>query len=157
MRTLRFAGLVGLLGGGAGELSFRRVLLPTFPGWTYDVALRTIFDQMLFAPAVLAWVVAGTALLTTNGDTAYARHKLDVDFVHSLGDMWKLWCGGAAFNYLVVPTPWQPPATSLLMVVWAFYVSRRVHLPTMRHGFSEQHSPERIGAYIRDEQSRAEW
>ena len=44
-RTLRFAALAGVLAGGVGELWFRRALLPTFPGWTYDVALRTAFDQ----------------------------------------------------------------------------------------------------------------
>ena len=45
LRTLRFAGLVGVVVGIAGELWFRRLLRP-FPGWTYDVALRTTFDQV---------------------------------------------------------------------------------------------------------------
>ena len=44
-RTLRFAGIVGALVGVAGESWFRRLLRP-FPGWTYDVALRTTFDQV---------------------------------------------------------------------------------------------------------------
>lgn len=155
IRTLRFALLAGALGGGGGELWFRRALLPTFPGWTYEVALRTAFDLAFFAPAVLGVVVGATALATTRGDGAYAVHKLRLDWAHSLGKMWTLWCGGAAASYLLVPTPWQPPFAAGLGVVWACYVSRRVHLPTARRGFDVTHSPEKVGSYLRAEAARA--
>lgn len=157
LRTLRFAILIGGLVGGAGELWFRRALLPTFPGWTYDVALRTAFDQALFAPAVLTAVVGGTALLTRWGDVDYACHKLREDCYHGLGKMWSLWTSGAAANYLLVPTPWQPSFAAVLGVAWAFHVSRRVHLPTRRTDFSVSHTPERVGEYLKSEQRKASW
>ena len=156
VRTLRFALLTGGLVGGLGELWFRRVLLVSFPGWTYDVLLRTVFDQAFFAPAVLAMVVGSTAVLSIGGDAAYAEHKLKQDGVHSLGKMWALWSGSAAASYLLVPTPWQPPFAMGLSVVWAFYVSRRAHLPTASRGFAVSHSPVRVGAYLRDESTRAQ-
>ena len=153
VRTLRFAALVGVLAGGAGEYWFRFALLPTFPGWTYEVALRTIFDQALFSPAVLAAVVGGTALLGQNGDVAYARHKLQHDWPTALGRMWTLWTCGAMASYLLVPTPWQPLCASGLATMWACDVSRRVHLPTARRGFAVTHAPERVGAHLRDQMS----
>ena len=156
-RTLRFAALAGALAGGAGELWFRRALLVSFPGWTYDVALRTAFELALFAPAVLAAVVGGTALLTPPyGDVVYARHKLREDCYHSLGKLWTLWGGGAAASYLLVPTPWQPPFAAALGVAWSYHVSRRVHLPTARRGFSVSHAPEEVGKYLQQEQQRAQ-
>jgi hypothetical protein len=152
-RTLRFAALTGVFAGGAGEPWFR-ALLGAFPGWTYEVVLRTVFDLALFAPAVLAAVVGGTALLGPHGDVAHARHKLSLDWAHSLGKMWAVWGGGAAVSYMLVPTPWQPPFAALLSVGWTYHVSRRVHLPTMRRDFAHKHSPHRVGAFIEDEASR---
>ena len=151
VRTLRFAAIVGGLAGVAGELWFRRLLL-TFPGWTYDVALRTVFDQALFAPAVLALVVGGTTMLTT-GDADYARQKLHHDCACALGKMWTWWLGGAMTSYLLVPTPWQPPFAFALAVGWSGFVSSRVHRPTARGSRAEEQTA-RMDAFLRDSRSR---
>ena len=148
MRTVRFAALAGGLAGYAGERWFRSLLGP-FPGWTYEVALRTIVDQAFFAPAVLGAVVGGVALLSTR-DLDYTRHKLHRDWAHVCGKMWAVWSTMATVNYLLVPTPYQPPCTAALSMLWAAYVSYRAHLPTMRRGFHVDHTPEKVGAYIAD-------
>ena len=155
-RLVRFSLLVGVLVGGVGELWFRHALLANLPGWTYEVLLRTAFDQAFFAPAVLAGVVGGTALITT-GDADYAKHKLAQDMVHSLGKMWTLWCCSATISYLLVPTPWQPTLAAGTAISWACYVSKEVHLPTMRRGFEVTHAPEHVGAFLKAEQARAQW
>ena len=48
-RTARYAAVVGVLAGAAGEVWFRRLLV-SFPGFTYDVALRTLVDQVRLTP-----------------------------------------------------------------------------------------------------------
>ena len=45
-RTLRHMVLAGGLVGIAGEVWFRSLLMH-MPGWTYEVALRTAFDQVI--------------------------------------------------------------------------------------------------------------
>lgn len=157
VRTLRFSLLTGLLVGCVGDLWFRHVLLPNMPGWTYEVALRAAFDQTFFAPAVLAIVVGGTAMSTESAEAGYVRHKVSEDVSYLAGKLWTLWSSGVIISYLLVPTPWQPPFAASLAICWASYVSWRVHVPTRQSGFQVTHAPERVGAWLRGEQARAEW
>ena len=127
LRMVRFAAVVGTLVGAGGELWFRRLLRP-FPGWTYDVALRTMVDQTLFAPAVLACSVS-CITLASSGDAAYAWGRIAHDAVHPLGQMWTLWTCGLAANYVLVQGPWQSTFAFGLAVLWTSLVSARVHQP----------------------------
>jgi hypothetical protein len=152
-RTVRFAALAGGLVGVVGELWFRRLLV-VCPGWTYDAALRTVFDLSLFAPAVLGLVVGGNTLLAT-GDAAYVGHKLHHECVHSLGSLWSWWLGGVATSYLLIPAPWQPPFGMGLAVVWSAYVSLRLHRPTTDNLASERKARvARMESYLR---GRRQW
>ena len=145
LRTVRFAAVVGALVGAGGELWFRR-LLRYFPGWTYDVALRTMVDQTLFAPAVLACSV-GCITFASSGDFAYAWGRIAHDAVHPLGQMWSLWTCGLAANYALVPGPWQPTFALGLAVLWTSLVSARVHRPIAVAGADVQ--PQRMDAFMR--------
>ena len=88
-RTVRFAAVVGGLVGCAGELWYRRLLV-SFPGWTYEVVLRTIVDQALFAPAVLGLTI-GAVTAASTADLEYARFRIRHDTIDPLGRMWALW------------------------------------------------------------------
>jgi len=144
LRTARFAATVGALVGCAGELWFRHLLGP-FPGWTYDVALRTIVDQAVFAPIVLALTI-GSVTVAATGDVGYARQRVRQDTMDPLGQMWTLWGCGLALSYLAVPTPWQPPFAMALGVAWSAIVSTRLHRPVAPEGSDAP----RKAAYLRE-------
>ena len=129
LRTTRFALLAGGCVGVVGE-SWFRFLLSVAPGWTYQVAIRAVFDQVTFAPAVLCAVVAGTTALAT-ADPDYVRHKVHHDGWLACGKMWALWLSGSAASYMLVPMPWQPPFAVGVSLLWSAYVSARTHRPTL--------------------------
>jgi hypothetical protein len=131
-RTVRFAAVVGGLVGCAGELWYRRLLV-SFPGWTYEVVLRTIVDQALFAPAVLGLTI-GAVTAASTADLEYARFRIRHDTIDPLGRMWTLWGCGLSFSYLSLPSPWQPPFAMALGVVWCAIVSTRLHRPIVAEG-----------------------
>jgi hypothetical protein len=143
-RAARFACAVGLLVGCGGELWYRRLRGP-FPGWTYDVALRTIVDLGVFAPAALCGTIALTAFGAT-GDAAHALERVRDDAGQPLGLMWGWWGGGLSASYLLLPTLWQPPFALGLAVGWCAYVSSRLHRPRVR-GVGTQ----RVPSYLREQ------
>lgn len=143
-RTARYAATVGLLAGVAGELWFR-ALLARFPGDTYNVAMRALVDQAVFAPSVLGATV-GSATLMSSGDPAYARHRLRTDWAHNLGRMWALWSGGAVLGYLLLPPPLQPLLALATSTVWNGYLSLRLHRPVAFDDRDDRF----VGEYLRE-------
>ena len=127
LRTARFAAVVGLLAGGAGQVWFR-YLLNLFPGWTYNSAIRTIVDQSIFAPTVLA-ATAGSVTISSTGNAAFVRHRFQHDAIEPLGRMWAWWGCGVAVNYILVPNHWQAPFAIAIGSVWCAMLSARLHLP----------------------------
>jgi hypothetical protein len=174
-RTVRFALLAGGFVGVVGE-SWFRFLLSVAPGYTYEVAVRAVFDQVrtwrpfsvsrfrwdrtphiasvsvaawqvLFAPVALGLVVAGTTALAT-GDPDYVRHKLR-DGWHACGKMWGWWLAGSATSYMLVPPPWQPPFAAGLSLLWLAYISARTHRPTVG-ATRKSEDLERVRDFLRD-------
>lgn len=86
-------------------------------------------------------------MLFASGDLAYARHRLHQEWSTTARSMWKWWGGGAAVNYLLVPTPWQPPFAAALAILWCGHVSERVHRPA-RGGPGDWRPT--VGAYLRE-------
>ena len=105
--------------------------------------------QALFAPAVLAIVVGGTIAHVTNGDWDYVRLKLQHDCYHMMTAMWSFWAGGAMVSYLLVPTPWQPPFTFGLQVVWSAFISFKIHRPTLGRATQSEEEARLVG-FLRD-------
>ena len=132
VRTVRFATIVGTLVGGIGTLWFRRLMVP-FPGWKSDVAVRTLLDQTLFAPAVLALTIGGVTCAST-GEVGYALHRVRHDTIHPMTTMWTIWGGGVAVSYLLVPAPLQAVYAAGVSTLWCACVSLRVHRSTPWRG-----------------------
>ena len=144
-RTARYAAVAAALVGVAGEVWFRRLMFRV-PGVKYQVAVRTILDQILYAPAVLAGTVGAVTLLSS-ADPAYSLHRIKVDGVHVLGKMWALWIGAASASYLLVAPPFQPLVALGTSVCWNGYVSLRVHRPVAGAASDFEHVP----SYLRQE------
>jgi hypothetical protein len=102
--------------------------------------------QVFFAPAVLTATV-GIVTLASTGSVDYAKHRIASDAIHPLGQMWMLWGGGVACNYVTVARAWQPPFAAALAVAWTALVSARVHRPTEIAAPWDSH---RIAAYLRE-------
>ena len=126
-RTVRYTAVVGTLVGFVGELWFRRLLGP-FPRWNVDVAARTIVDQAVFAPAILALTI-GLVTLASSGNAEYAKMRMRTETLPPVGTMWAFWGIGTAVSYLNVPTPWQPLFAVALGALWNAYILTRIHRP----------------------------
>jgi len=140
-RACTYGAVSGILVGGIGELWYRS-LLKSFPGATYEAALRAILDLSLFAPVTLGLFVCAVAICERS-DLEYVRYRLDKDWGHSIGKMWVLWGVGTTLSYLHVQPPWQPPLAMVLACVWHAFVSLRIHQPwqkaTPRDAFRAQY------------------
>lgn len=146
-RTLRFAACTGAMVGFVGERWFRG-LLAAMPGKTYEVALRTTVDLLVFAPSTLATIAGTTTMLSAGSDREYFMHKMRHDCVHALGPLWSFWLGGTVASYLLVPSPWQPPFALVLSTVWCTYISSRLHRPLAGTQRKEDANA-RVGEFLR--------
>mmetsp|Transcript_8880 Transcript_8880/g.19666 ORF Transcript_8880/g.19666 Transcript_8880/m.19666 type:complete len:247 (+) Transcript_8880:3-743(+) len=144
-RCTVYATVVGSIVGVGGELWYRQ-LLRHFPGWTYDVALRTVLDQGFFAPVALGLVVAASALFQS-ADASYTRRRLSDIGLHPMGPMWTWWSVGVAVSYLNVRPPYQPLVAFVWAVAWNAYISAIIHAPGPEH----MHAERAVAAFIRGE------
>ena len=136
-RTLAYAGVAASLVGVGGEL-WHRFLRRTWPGNRYQAAIRAILDGLVYAPTAVLLFSAGVQWLRTS-DPRYTLHRLQYDGLHPLYPCLKLWWGGLAASYLMLPAHRQPAAAVGLAVVWHALFSHTLHAPSPMDPEREAH------------------
>lgn len=85
-------------------------------------AKKTVMDQAIFAP--FGFVTFFTGLTLLNGGTwAQAHGKLQKELWSTLMVNWSVWPVVQAFNFALVPIPYQVLVVNTVAIVWNSYLS----------------------------------
>ncbi|CAJ1966448.1 unnamed protein product [Cylindrotheca closterium] len=98
------------------------VLPPTQNPWTWTTAIKVVIDQFLQAPALLAVMIMGMALMEGRGISGVTV-DMENQYVEALIKNWELWIPATVVNIAFVKPDLRVLYDNLVFFFWTIFLS----------------------------------
>lgn len=105
-----------------------RVLPPTPQPWTWTTAVKVIVDQFLQAPALLAVMIMGMALMEGRGIDGICQ-DMQSEYRTALIKNWELWIPATVVNIAFVKPDLRVLYDNLVFFFWTIFLSMLLNQP----------------------------
>mmetsp|Transcript_8117 Transcript_8117/g.19622 ORF Transcript_8117/g.19622 Transcript_8117/m.19622 type:complete len:257 (+) Transcript_8117:180-950(+) len=98
------------------------VLPPTQNPWTWTTAIKVVIDQFLQAPALLAFMIMGMALMECRGISG-VKVDMENQYMEALIKNWELWIPATVVNIAFVKPDLRVLYDNLVFFFWTIFLS----------------------------------
>ena len=131
LRLLRF-GFVGLAGAPWSHYYYAwldKVLPPTQQPWTWTTMIKVVIDQFVQAPALLALIISGMALMEGRGKSG-VHQDIQLEYTTALIKNWELWIPATIINIAFVKPNLRVLYDNVVFFFWTIFLSMLLNQPT---------------------------